>query len=120
MRGCPLSSYHCAISLFDGLQVLARGPNSNRENRQVAASATELVSRRHLDGVFIDRDDIAGGAEVVVKVRNSRSNRETLIVAVANGLTSVEKALNLGANFVLCKPVQEARLRSALDIAFQL
>jgi CheY-like chemotaxis protein len=85
--------------------------------RRDAASAIELVSRRHLDGVFIDCDDVAGGAETVAKVRNSRSNRETLIVAVVNGLTSVEMALNLGANFVLGKPIQEARLHGVLDIA---
>ncbi len=85
--------------------------------RQDSASATELASRRHLDGLIVDCDDVAGGIETLSKVRNSRSNKETLIVAVVNGSTSVEKALDLGANFVLCKPIQETRLRAVLDIA---
>jgi hypothetical protein len=50
-------------------------------------------------------------------VRSSRSNKETVIVAVVNGSTSVGTALDLGANFVLRKPIPETRLRSVLDIA---
>ena len=85
--------------------------------RQDSASAIELAGRRHWDGVVIDCDDGAGGTEALAKVRNSRSNKETVIVAVVNGSTSVETALDLGANFVLRKPIQEARLRSVLNIA---
>jgi DNA-binding NarL/FixJ family response regulator len=85
--------------------------------RQDAASAIELTSRRHFDGLIIDCDDVAGGTEALSNVRNSRSNKETLIVAVVNGSTSVGTALDLGANFVLCKPIQETRLHSVLDIA---
>jgi hypothetical protein len=50
-------------------------------------------------------------------VRSSRSNQETLIIAVLNGSTSAETALDLGANFVLGKPIEESRLRGVLDIA---
>jgi DNA-binding response OmpR family regulator len=85
--------------------------------RQDSASAIELASRRHFDAVFIDCDDVGGGTEVLTKTRNSRSNQQTLIFAVTSGSTSVENAVDLGANFVLCKPVQETRLRSVLDIA---
>lgn len=85
--------------------------------RQDSASAIELASRRHFDGLVIDCDDAIGGAEALAKVRGSRSNKESLIVAVVNGFTSVETALDLGANFVLSKPVQEPRLRSVVDAA---
>jgi CheY-like chemotaxis protein len=85
--------------------------------RQDAASAVELASRRHWDGLIIDCDDVAGGTEALVKMRSSRSNQETLIIAVLNGSTSAETALDLGANFALCKPIEESRLRGVLDIA---
>jgi CheY-like chemotaxis protein len=85
--------------------------------RQDSASAIEFVSRRHLDGVLIDCDDVAGGTELLAKTRNSRANKQTLIFAVTNGSTSLEKAVDLGANFVLNKPIQETRLRSVLDVA---
>src|SRR5271170_2020713 len=82
----------------------ARGASLNL--RQDSASAIELTSRRHWDGVIVDSDDVAGGRDALVKVRSGRSNQETLIIAVLNGSTSTETALDLGANFVLCKPIE--------------
>src|ERR1700722_11901131 len=84
--------------------------------RQDSASAVEFASRRHWDGLIIDCDDVTGGMEALVHVRNSCSNRETLIVAVVSGSTSKETARDLGANFVLSKPIEESRLRGILDI----
>ena len=85
--------------------------------RQDSVSAVELASRRHWDGLIIDCDDVAGGANALAKVRNSRSNQESLIIAVLNGYTNSEAALDLGANFVLSKPIEENRLRDVLDLA---
>jgi CheY-like chemotaxis protein len=85
--------------------------------RQDSASAVELASRRHWDGLIIDCDDIAEGTEALVKVRSCPSNQETQIIAVLNGSTDRKTALDLGANFVLCKPVEESRLHGVLDIA---
>jgi CheY-like chemotaxis protein len=86
--------------------------------RQDSASAIELASRRHWDGLVIDCDDVPGGTEAIAQARNSRSNKHTLIFAVVNGSTSAGTALDFGANFVLCKPIQENRWRSVFDIAF--
>jgi CheY-like chemotaxis protein len=93
----------------------ARG--ASLDFRQDSASAVELASRRHWDGLIIDCDDVVGGTEALANVRSSRSNRETLIVAVVSGSTTTETALDLGANFVLCKPIDESRLRAVLDVA---
>ncbi|MGO9123524.1 MAG: PilZ domain-containing protein [Terriglobales bacterium] len=87
------------------------------ELRQDCASAIEFASRRHLDGLVIDCDDVPGGKEVLVQVRNSPANKHTLIFAVVNGSTSAEAALDLGANFVIGKPIQQARLHSVLEVA---
>ncbi len=85
--------------------------------RQDSASAVELASRRHWDGVIIDCDDVTGGRDALVKIRGSRSNHETLIIAVLNNSAHKEAAIDLGANLVLCKPIDENRLRSVLDAA---
>jgi CheY-like chemotaxis protein len=85
--------------------------------RQDSASAIEFASRRHLDGLVIDCDDVRGGTEALVQLRNSPANKQSLIVAVVNGSTSADAALDLGANFVLSKPIQQARLRSVMDLA---
>ena len=85
--------------------------------RHDSASAVELASRRHWDGILIDCDDVPGGTEAITQMRSSRSNREVLIFAVVNGMTSTGAALDLGASFVLSKPLEDGRLRSVLDAA---
>jgi CheY-like chemotaxis protein len=85
--------------------------------RQDSASAIEFVSRRHFDGLVIDCDDVPGGTKALSELRKPPANKQTLILAVVKGLTSVGEALDLGANFALSKPIQQTRLRSILDIA---
>jgi CheY-like chemotaxis protein len=85
--------------------------------RQDAASAIEFVSRRHLDGLVIDCDDVPGGAKALTELRSSPANKQTFILAIINGWTSSEEALDLGADFALSKPLQQTRLRSVVDLA---
>lgn len=85
--------------------------------RQDSASAIELASRRHLDGLVIDCDNVPGGTRALSELRRAPANKQTLILAVVNGLTSAEEALDLGADFVLSKPIQQTRLRGVLEIA---
>lgn len=83
--------------------------------RQDSASAIEFVSRRHLDGLVIDCDDVPGGTKALPALRSAPANKKTFILAVVNGMTSAEEALDLGADFALSKPIQQSRLRSILD-----
>ncbi len=85
--------------------------------RQDSASATELASRRHLDGLMIDCDDVPGGTKALAQLRSTAGSAQTLILAIVNGSTNPDAALDLGANFVLSKPIQQTRLRSILNIA---
>ncbi len=66
---------------------------------------------------MIDCDDVHGGTEALPELRGTPANKHTLILAVVNGWTSAEEALNLGADFALSKPIQQTRLRSVLGIA---
>jgi CheY-like chemotaxis protein len=83
--------------------------------RQDCASAIEFACRRHLDGLVVDCDDVPGGTSALPALRGSPANQQTVILAVLNGLTSAEEALDLGADLTLSKPIQRARLRSILD-----
>jgi CheY-like chemotaxis protein len=85
--------------------------------RQDSESAFELVSRRHLDGLVVDCDDMPGGTRALEQLRNSASNKQTLTLAVVNGSTSEREAIDLGADFALSKPLQESRLQKILEIA---
>jgi CheY-like chemotaxis protein len=85
--------------------------------RHDAASAVELASRRHLDGIVVDFDDAPGGRESLVQLRKTPANKQTLILAVVNASTQEQQVLHLGADFALSKPIQQGRLRSLLEIA---
>jgi len=95
----------------------ALGPHGTSLHfRQDSASAIAFASRRHLDGFVIDCDDVAGGVEAIAQLRAAPGNKPTLMLVFTNGLTSTDEALHLGADFVLSKPIQPARLRTILDI----
>ena len=107
----------CDPTLLGHVQTSLGTHGASLHLRQDSASAIEFVSRRHLDGLVIDCDDVPGGTKAIPELRNSSANKQTLILAVVNGLTSAEEALDLGADFALSKPIQQTRLRSVLDIA---
>lgn len=107
----------CDPTLLGHVQAGLGAHGASLQFRQDSASAIELASRRHLDGLVIDCDNVPGGTRALAELRRAPANKETLILAVVNGLTSAEEALDLGADFVLSKPIQQTRLRGVLDIA---
>jgi ActR/RegA family two-component response regulator len=104
----------CDPSLLGHVQASLGTHGASFQFRQDCASAIELASRRHLDGFVIDCD-VSGGAGAIPELRGAAANRQTLILAVVNGFTSAEEALNLGADFAISKPIQRSRLRTILD-----
>jgi CheY-like chemotaxis protein len=87
------------------------------EVRAEARSASEICWRRHLDGFVVDCDDVPGGRNLMACIRSSGSNRMSTILALVNGGTSINDALEQGANFVLGKPLSPERLQAYLKIA---
>ena len=113
---------HCLLLTRDAtlLAVIRAGfsaVNVELEMRTDVTSAIELSARRHVDSFVIDCDDVPHAGDLLSQIRNSRSNKLSLIFAVVNATTSVSMAVEAGANFVLDKPVQDNQLRSFLDIA---
>ncbi len=107
----------CDPTLLGEIQASMGAHGASLDLRQDAASAIEFASRRHLDGLVIDCDDVPGGTQALTSIRSSPANKQTTIFAVVNGFTSAEAALDLGANFVLSKPIQQTRLHSVMDVA---
>jgi CheY-like chemotaxis protein len=107
----------CDPTLLTHFQTSLGAHGASLHLRQDSASATELGSRRHLDGLVIDCDDVPGGTKALAKLRSTPANKQTLILAVVNGSTSPETALELGSNFVLSKPIQQTRFDSVLHLA---
>lgn len=81
-----------------------------------ADEAMELLSRRKFDGVFADCD-IEGSSQLLKAVRRSRTNQRSIVFAILTGDMSVRQAFELGANFVLYKPVSVERAKRSLRAA---
>jgi CheY-like chemotaxis protein len=70
-----------------------------------ARSGAEILSSEKFDAVIVDCDDLQGGLEVLEGLRKGTSNKNSVAFAILNGNTTTQKAFQLGANFVLQKPI---------------
>ncbi len=68
-------------------------------------AGAEILGSEHFDAVIIDCDDLQGGLEVLKQARGGSANRSSVALAVLNGKTTTRQAFDLGASFVLQKPV---------------
>lgn len=74
-----------------------------------AERAAEWVDRRKFDVAIIDVDGAPGAAALLDEIRQSSSNRTTVIFAILNGTTTPQQAFNMGANLALQKPLSMDR-----------
>ena len=70
-----------------------------------ARSGNEILSSEKFDAVIVDCDDLQGGLSVLESLRKGPSNKNSVTFAILNGSTTTRKAFELGANFVLQKPI---------------
>jgi CheY-like chemotaxis protein len=70
-----------------------------------ARSGNEILLAEKYDAVIVDCDDLHEGLQVLENLRRGTSNRNSVAFAILNGATNTQKAFQLGANFVLQKPV---------------
>ena len=87
--------------------------------RRDAAGANDAISQNHLDAFVIDCDGVERSTDLLSAIRNSRSNRNSVIFTLVNGATSIGTATELGANFVLGKPVDSKRLTTYLQASIR-
>jgi len=69
-----------------------------------AQSGSEILSSEKFDAVVVDCDDLQGGLDVIPGLRRGSSNRNSVTFAIVNG-TTTQTAFQMGANFVLQKPI---------------
>ena len=87
--------------------------------REDAKSALDIITKSHFDGFIIDCDGMEEGKSIIAGIRSSRANHQSVIFTIVDGTTSVATAIELGANFVLSKPVQANRLEAYLRSSIQ-
>jgi CheY-like chemotaxis protein len=112
-----VGGYHQATMKLESL-LLSRDPEVIRVLRPAleklsialevcrgARSGTEIISTEKFDAIIIDCDDLQGGLEVLTAMRKGSSNKSSIAFAILNGQTTTQKAFELGANFVIQKPL---------------
>lgn len=73
-----------------------------------ARSGAEILSSAKFDAVIVDCDDLQGGVDVLRSLRQNNSNKTSVSFAILNGKTTTKQAFEMGANFVLQKPITTA------------
>ena len=110
--------------------LLSRDPDVQRTLRRVMDAANiELdlsnsseqarlaLTRRKYDAFMVDCDDTINGPAVLRELRQGKSNRSCIAFAVINGHTTVQQAFEMGANFVLDKPISIDRATRSVRAA---
>jgi CheY-like chemotaxis protein len=86
-----------------------------------SAEAAAVLARSKIDGFIADCDDVVGAAEVIVNLRKGTSNKSAVVFVLRAGEgLSVRTAFNIGANFVLDKPVTHESVSRCLSVAHGL
>jgi DNA-binding response OmpR family regulator len=82
--------------------------------------ALESINKQKFDAVLVDIDDVHDGSNVIPRLRAGKSNQRSIVFAITNGITNVKAAFEMGANFVLDKPVSFERAARSLRAAHGL
>ena len=67
--------------------------------------AQEILRTEKFDAIIVDCDDLKGALSVFEGLRKSASNKNSVTFAILNGSTTTQRAFQMGANFVLQKPI---------------
>jgi DNA-binding NtrC family response regulator len=69
-------------------------------------AASDILASSKFDAVIVDCDDLPGGIDVLNAVRKGKANQSSIAFAILNGTSATtQQAFDLGAKFVLQKPV---------------
>jgi CheY-like chemotaxis protein len=79
--------------------------------------AIQKLSRRRFEAIIVDCDDPTLAGQILKAARSSPSNKKAVAVAIINGQTDVRSAFELGAHFVLYKPISAERARGSFRAA---
>ena len=80
-------------------------------------SGQEILRTERFDAIIVDCDDLKGALGVLEGLRKSVSNRNSATFAIVNGSTTTQQAFNMGANFVLQKPISALNARRCFSAA---
>jgi len=83
-------------------------------------AGSEILAAKKFDAIIIDCDDMHGGIGVLQQVRKERSNKTSVTFAILNGVTDVRTVFQMGAGFVLQKPITITNALRSFHAAYGL
>jgi len=81
------------------------------------SSGQEILRSEKFDAIIVDCDDLKGALTVFGGLRKSDSNKNSVTFAILNGSTTTQQAFQMGANFVLQKPISALNAKRCLSAA---
>src|SRR5215831_10264899 len=79
--------------------------------------AIHKLTRQRFEAVIIDCNDLKTATSVLKSARSAPVNKRAVAVAIMDGHTGLRSAFDMGAHFVLYKPVSTERARSSFRAA---
>ena len=105
--------------LYKTITAAIQAFGGNVEAVSTADAARRLLTRRKLDGLFVDMT-LRGALELLYGVRRSGSNRNSIVIACAEPGDEANPILRHLANFVLCEPLAAYQVKDTLDASLPL
>ena len=68
---------------------------------QASSSVEEslpVINRHRFDTLLVDCDDVASAPQILQAIRASKVNRNSIVLALLHGETTVQQAYKMGAN----------------------
>lgn len=78
-------------------------------------AAVQLLSQQKFELLVIDWESVDGPGHVLLSTRLLAANRDTVVLALVAGVESMRASQEMGANFVLSKPISESAARRTLQ-----
>jgi len=82
-------------------------------------SAADYLARRKIDGIVIDMN-VSGALDFLRRVRSGNANKFSVVFACLDSAQETSAVLGAGANFILRKPLDRARIMQAFAAAVPL
>jgi CheY-like chemotaxis protein len=104
------------------LKTIRRALDSVNIDLHVCSSAEEaghVLNRRKYDSVLVDCD-VRSAPAVLQELRKGKSNKSCIAFALINQATTIQQAFEMGANFVLDKPLAMDRTARSVRAAHGL
>jgi DNA-binding NtrC family response regulator len=74
--------------------------------------AIHKLTRQRFEAIIIDCTDLKTATSVLKSARSAPANKRAIAVAIMDGHTGLRSAFDMGAHFVLYKPVSTERAKS--------